>query len=440
MTAAGVQRRSTGERRAGVSGSSTASGGGRFRAGDPLRGLAALGIGVYHAGTYSLQSAGHLGDLNGYGWTGPFGKFVGGPIGAGSFGIGVFFVLSGYLISRPFVSAFAERRPLPRVGAYLRNRVLRLVPGYWVALAVVLLVAGSQGERWSDAPRLLGFSEDWGTSPLRYDLGQAWTLGVEARYYVAVPIVAVVFAALARLTGRPHGHAARLWLVGAAATAASTICFLVIRWHTQAQFYEARTQAHLLLLGVALAAAELGLSWRWLAGRAGRIVALCAFAGSVGALVWIQYPACPLPTSLPFTWESSIDFIAAVAALLIVGVPVLLQRAGGGCWRALDNRPLRWLGARSYGFYLYQLLVFDELSRHAPDPGLYHRTFVLLIVVGVPAIMLLAAVSWRLVERPALRLKAPVRREARVPGLAPVSRAGAAGWRAARVADGPRQA
>src|SRR5206468_5112938 len=138
----------------------TGPAGQRFLAGDPLRGLAALGVAVYHAGTVSLFVSGHSADLA-QGWPGPFGPIAGGPIGAGAYGVDIFFVLSGYLISRPFVAAYAEGRRLPRVLAYLRNRVLRIVPAYWVALAVVVLVAGSHGRSWADAPRLLGFSEDW---------------------------------------------------------------------------------------------------------------------------------------------------------------------------------------------------------------------------------------------------------------------------------------
>jgi peptidoglycan/LPS O-acetylase OafA/YrhL len=378
----------------------------RFLAGDPLRGLAALGVGVYHAGTVSLFVSGHSADLL-RGWPGPFGRIAGGPIGAGADGVNVFFVLSGYLISRPFLAAYAERRRLPRVGAYLRNRVLRIVPAYWVTLGLVVLVAGPHGRTWSDAPRLLGFSEDWSTSPLRFDLGQAWTLGVEVRYYLAVPLLAVVVFLATRLAGeRPRGRSARLWLIGTLALAASAYLFQAFPRDTQQEDFRPIAQAYLLLLGVVLAAAELGATWRWLSRRPGGLLALAGFAWGVVTLVWMQYPGSPLGRLPGLEFDTSISVVAAIAAVLIVGAPLLLQRGGGGCWRWLDSRPLRWLGARSYGFYLYQLGVLTELSYHAPDPGLYRRTFVFLIVVGIPLILALAALSWRLVERPALRLKA----------------------------------
>jgi peptidoglycan/LPS O-acetylase OafA/YrhL len=381
----------------------------RFRAGDPLRGLAALGVGVYHAGTVSLFVSGHSADLV-RGWTGPFGRIAGGPIGAGADGVNIFFVLSGYLISRQFLVAYAAGGKLPRIGAYLRNRVLRIVPAYWVALAVIVVVAGPHGRTWSDAPRLLGFSEDWSVSPLRFDFGQAWTLGVEVRYYLAVPILAALLFVGTRLAGgRPRRPATRLLLVGTVGLVASAYLFHAYPRETQQEDFRPIAQAYLLLLGVVLATAELGLTWRWLASRPGRVVAFAAFAWGVGSLIWMQFPGSPLGRLPGLAFDRSISASAALAALLIVGAPALLQRGGGGAWRWLDNRPLRWLGARSYGFYLYQLGVMTELSYQAPDPGLYRRTFVFLIVVGIPVILILAALSWRLVERPALRLKASMR-------------------------------
>ena len=379
---------------------------GRFLAGDPLRGLAAFGVAIYHAGTVSLFVSGHFGDLT-RGWPVPFGPLAGGVVGAAANSVGVFFVLSGYLISRPFVAAFADSRALPPVLAYLRNRALRIVPAYWVALALVIVVAGAQGRTWADAPRLLGFSEDWPNSPIRFDLGQAWTLDIEVRYYLAVPAIAGLLFLLARLVRRlPRRRSARLWLVGAVALIAASICFVAFPRGTQQQAWTSGAQAHLLLLGVLLATAELGGTWRRLGTPAGRLVALATFALGPIALIWMQYAGSPLLTLGGLDFVRSTSLISAVAALVIVGAPVLLQRAGAGCWRLLDNAPLRWLGARSYGFYLYQLGVLTELSHHAPSPGRFHRTFVFLLVAGLPIILVLADLSWRLVEKPALRWKA----------------------------------
>lgn len=384
----------------------------RFVAGDPLRGLAALAVAVYHAGTVSLLLSGHSSDLAARGWTGPFG-FIGAPIGAGPFGVQIFFVLSGFLISRPFVAAFGDGHSMPRVGAYLRNRALRLLPGLWVAFGVVIFVAGTRGKTIADIPRLFAFSEDWSTSSLGVVFGQVWSLQVEARFYLVVPVIAGLLALFYRLSRRRGSPRNRLIFVGALALIVAGICLVLVPRGNTAAFYAPLAQAHMLLLGVALAAAELAFSWQWLASRAGRLLTLGAFVSAVTALIWLEFPSGTLPALLPFDYRLSVASIAAFAVLTLVAAPVLLQRAGARCWRMLDNPPLRWLGARSYGLYLYQLLILMEFAPLGPGTAYYRQTFVFLILVGIPVVIAAAALSWRLIEKPALRLKATTGRRTR---------------------------
>jgi peptidoglycan/LPS O-acetylase OafA/YrhL len=51
------------------------------------------------------------------------------------FGLTLFFVLSGFLLYRPFVAAAMAKRPLPSIRDYLRRRALRILPAYWVILS-----------------------------------------------------------------------------------------------------------------------------------------------------------------------------------------------------------------------------------------------------------------------------------------------------------------
>src|SRR4051794_41542872 len=90
----------------------------RFPLLDPLRAVAALCIVVTHTAAYS-----HFNSLN--------------PLGAWTArldcGVAIFFVLSGFLLYRPFVAARLGGRPGPSVGRYARRRLLRIIPAYWVA-------------------------------------------------------------------------------------------------------------------------------------------------------------------------------------------------------------------------------------------------------------------------------------------------------------------
>ena len=126
-------------------------------------------------------------------------------------GVTVFFVLSGFLLYRPFVRARLLGRTAPSAGAYAWRRVLRIVPAYWVALALSALVLG-MAEVWRSPLTYFGFAQIYGDGVLG-GLPQAWTLCVEVTFYVFLPVWAL---ALRRL----HGGA-RTELLGLLALAAS---------------------------------------------------------------------------------------------------------------------------------------------------------------------------------------------------------------------------
>lgn len=108
--------------------------------------------------------------------------------------------------------------------------------------------------------------------------------------------------------------------------------------------------------------------------------------------------------------------VVGLAAGTLVAAPLVVQRTGRGCWRLLDNPVLRWLGARSYSFYLVHFAVLVGL---APLVASAHVRVALLelAALALPATALIAAVSYRFVERPALRRKARASRPAAEPAV-----------------------
>src|SRR3954469_15306078 len=98
---------------------------------DGLRALAALSVLTFHAAYFA-----------GIGVTdSPLKPYT----GRLEVGVSVFFVISGFLLYRPFVRARLDDEPPPRTAAYAWRRFLRIVPGYWVALTVVALWLGVPG-------------------------------------------------------------------------------------------------------------------------------------------------------------------------------------------------------------------------------------------------------------------------------------------------------
>lgn len=383
-----------------------------FRSGDPIRALASIGVVVVHAATSALYVSGHFQEYLDHGLSGTLGP-LGAVVGAGVVGVPVFFVLSGFLISRPFVAAYVDGRPLPRVGAYLWNRAVRLFPAFWVALAIALVVAGTAARTGTDLGRLATVSQSWSETPLRFYLGQAWTLDVEARFYLMVPAAGILIMLAARAAGgRPHHRGGRLLLLAVLAAAAALMCFFTVSRTGESQYYRAIAQAHVLLAGVLLAIADLALVGRrctspWLP-RAGAAV----IAVTLGVLVWISTEDPWVLRVLPLDDAHRGLAVLTLCGLLIVGVPALLERLGAGSWSALDNRVLRWLGGRAYGLYLYHFMLLTTFSHHLPTPDHYRWGTVILVVTALPLSLVAAELSWRLVEAPALRLKRAASRPA----------------------------
>ena len=112
-------------------------------------------------------------------------------------GVAIFFVLSGFLLYRPFVAARFDGRPGPAVRPFLRRRFTRIFPAYWVALTAVLLVRDLP----LTAERLfLWYSllHVWDPDNVIGPLGQSWTLCAELAFYLFLPLWA---AGVHRLKG-----------------------------------------------------------------------------------------------------------------------------------------------------------------------------------------------------------------------------------------------
>ena len=109
------------------------------------------------------------------------------------FGVTLFFLLSGFVIYRPFLVAALDHRALPatrRTRQFLIRRAVRILPAYWVAVLVTLAVLSPRrptGHDWWSYPLLLQTYTGGNDDP---SLTQMWTLSVELCFYLLVPLIA----------------------------------------------------------------------------------------------------------------------------------------------------------------------------------------------------------------------------------------------------------
>ena len=375
-----------------------------------LRAVAALSILVYHV--YSF--GGVLG--------GPGSKWTQQHIFAQlQLGVTLFFALSAFLLYRPFAAAILDGRPLPSLRAYARNRGLRIFPAYWVVLTVVTFVLGVAVVRVGEdgfgvhIPTFLADAllvQDFHPSGILTGIAPAWSLAVELGFYVALPLLVLLAARLARgatthreRLGAVLTPAALMLAVGIVSREVSSRVLLTDQdpygfresWHAVLE-RSILVNADLFAAGLAVAVIHAEVrSGRLTVPRRVRIALLAAGAAALAVAV---------PTLVSgdlavrhFNTLSSLAVTALLAAVVLRGPgerrPPLLER------RALVN-----LGLISYGVFLwhYPIVFFlRERGWNIEDPTWLAFAGNLAIVLGIT--LTLAALTYRFVEKPALARK-----------------------------------
>jgi peptidoglycan/LPS O-acetylase OafA/YrhL len=357
----------------------------RFPLFDSLRAIAALSVFLGHTVTLTYSLAQHRSVVL-------FAEQVAYQ------GVAIFFLISGFLLYRPFLTARRTGRPLG-VRSFARRRVLRIVPGYWVALTVLVvagLVSGVTADNWWI---FYGFSQIYSFNTLGRGIGVAWTLCIEVTFYAALPIFAVVAARLS--PGRLSIRGDVVLLVSLA------IASLAFRAHFSS-FADIATVSTLpgtflwFALGMALAIASVidegGSERSWLAALVTvRPTLSWVVAAVASALLYYLFR----DTNAVAT-QIVEHALYGLVALLILLPGVFGEMAGGMPRRLLRVSALAWIGLISYGFYLYHPVAIAQIDKLAAHQHLPAYPVVLALAGLITTAC--AAASYYIVERPLMRL------------------------------------
>ena len=374
--------------------------------GDGVRGVGMLLVFFTHL--FLLADPNDVNNMQGYGWAAPI-------LGHIDLGLAAFFVLSGYLIARPFARAYVAGTRRPPLGDYVRNRVLRVVPAFYVFTVLVLLLFGLDGNlrnvpdanvsSWWQVLGQFFFVQGQTGGPAAVPIGPAWSIGAEVGFYVLIPLSAwVAYRVGARIEGQ--GRRAALAI---AAIAFVTFLSIALRAYDKFQFAWLTSPPAIMYVfmpGVAVAILEPLLAPRLRGkGRLATQIAWAAFAAAaVAAVVYAATDYDARQTPIHHALGQRALVAAMCTGALIFGL-VVLQLGTDRAPRLFANRVMLWMGARSYSFYLAHIAVLLVIDRALGAGESIGTRVIVMTAVGLPVTTVIAALSYRYVELPFLQRK-----------------------------------
>lgn len=326
-----------------------------------------------------------------------------GVLPGGFLGVDIFFVISGFLITSLLLSEHAEHGRI-RLMNFWRRRARRLLPalgalvllcstGAWLIGGDVLLGLGRQ---------VLGaatFSTNWlaiASDHSYFDdstpelLRNLWSLAVEEQFYLLWPLAVLALLAIPR-------RWARITIVAILAIASAASMWVLVGPDATRVYYGTDTHSFGLALGAILALSSTHRSretsdWK----RATRVVLPILGAISVVAVV---------AASFLLTADGEVTYRGGLIAVALLSTLAILGSIVPGSWLgwALDRQPMRWIGERSYGLYLWHWPVFVLASEMSPDSSMADGSGWVLGAVTAAITVVASAASYRFLEQPIRR-------------------------------------
>jgi peptidoglycan/LPS O-acetylase OafA/YrhL len=267
-------------------------------------------------------------------------------------GVSIFFLISGFLLYRPFVVSHLTDRQAPSTRRFWERRLLRIVPAYWVALTLLAYVFHlvKMGPGWEGVVSQYLFLQIYFPTQIFFGITQAWSLCTEMSFYLALPLYA--------------------WLIGR-----------IRRARPSPRFLLGRELAGLVVLYI------ISFGWRYW------VLHLPVFTVSHGKLVALCAPNCDtrvIYANLMVDWlPAYLDLFALGMLLAVLSVWYAEHRAEPG-W--LQHRVMPWaswlLAAVAYWAVSHVVNDHEILYVITPRPNLEKQALygVFAFLVLVPAV------------------------------------------------------
>lgn len=384
---------------------------------DGLRAIAACAVLVHHGGF-----------ATGYSGSGRFGQLT----AHGDAGVSVFFLISGFLLYRPFVNAHLSDRTPTSADRFLWRRALRILPAYWVAVAGIYLIFGfGRGtlQNTGDFLAYFGLFQIYDTTRFFSGVNQTWTLATEMSFYLFIPLYAM---AIRRIGRRRPERRVRVEIYGLV-----TLVVVCVVWRLAWFMYDPYWQRYgggtaptktapfaglatqywlpthfdLFALGMGLALLSVWAARRDVTPRF--IERISRWPGLWWALAaftyWVVSTRVGLSRNLDVLTGTQTfvrQTLYGLTALFLLIPAVFGDQQRGLVRRFLCCAPVAYVGLMSYGIYLWhQAWLGQTREEWLGYQQLFHGPIVTVLVIAFAFTLLTATGSYYLIERPVLRFK-----------------------------------
>lgn len=383
--------------------------GSRFAVLDGYRAFAAMAVVVFHvAGVTGLTTG--------------FAFWPRALNGLGNLGVSIFFVLSGFLLFRPYVYANFTATEPKRLRLYIRHRMLRILPGYWFALTGLLLLLpnspllhfGHRHLRVADYLTLFSLTMNLRAGFAFKGLAVAWTLHLEVLFYLTLPLIAFGMATCSRRLGGSARVRLRTTLAGLGLMAIISVSYrtMLIWWWRGPTYSENLWLLNYLdwfavgmLLATAIAWKDSGHSlprgvvWTCRSPSLGWLVAAMLYV----VCIYVTFPAGEKGQESMYQIHMRYLLFGLIALALLAPVTIGIVTPDP-LRQVLSSAPVLFIGTISYGVYLWHTIIRDLLTQtswwaHSS------KSFWFLLVPTMIGTVAIASVSYYLIERPLLRFK-----------------------------------
>ena len=332
-------------------------------------------------------------------------------------GVAMFFVLSGFLLYRPFATSTLLDKPFRSVRSFYARRFVRIFPAYWLALGAAIALGLSDIHNVSAFAVAATLTQGYRRGSELIGLGVAWTLVVEVSFYLSLPLLARCLRGLAG-RGANRARILQAQVIGLVALELSAVlCRSYVLWGGPFRAAPSGTWFsvfalpqslfwHLdcFVLGIALALVSViveqsrrlprGLAILvrrpgvcWVAALLCFAVACTLKLGGVG-----NGPATKMShfIAVPLRGLSAALFLLPVVLPMVVPSRLI---------RCLRSRIARVIGLGTFGIYLWHLVIIGYTRRWFHDPrwttNLVGRFALVALLTGCAA-----ALSYLCIERP----------------------------------------